>query len=90
MTCEAQRSNDRESHREVIVGSHTGMGRFDATDTVHDDCSQGFLEIEYAKVRSREDCGIDHLCLDREPVQTIDTVGFDIASLKDSQRLIFT
>ena len=87
---ESQRSNDRESHVEVIVGSHTGMGRLDATDTVHEDIAQGLLEIEYGDIGSREDRVINYLCLNFQPVQAVNPIGFDIAALQDAKRLIFT
>ena len=85
---ESQRSNDRESHVEVIVGSHTGMGRLDATDTVHEDIAQGLLEIEYGDIGSREDRVINYLCLNFQPVQAVNPIGFDIAAPEDRKRLI--
>jgi len=70
------------------VSLHTGACGFGATDTVHCDCSQRFLEVLNRNIGSRQHRIVHQLGLDREPIQTIDTVGFDIAALQDRKRLI--
>ena len=85
---ESQRSNDRESYREVIIGSHTGMGRLDAADTVHEDIAQGFLEVFNGNIGTREDGVINYLCLNFQPVQAVNPIGLHIAAPEDGKCLV--